>query len=199
MNKRTAIAIISLACLSTANAETLVGSLTVNTSGGARAVFESLTLGWGLWIDGMGELPENRLFIVPDSEIGVAHVGTTWTADSAVTTKILEQFADDDSIDALGHHSIIQSQQFGDFESYSETPEWIFPNVGLDLEQLASQTDEIRLTLLSFSTESPGDDPWGDGFWTDWQMQYRFDFVTIPSPGTFIILAPLLATTRRRR
>lgn len=195
MRTPTIVAAVMTTACTLSHAEVVIASQDGYVEGGTHALFDHLTLGWGLWIDGRSDLPENLLFLVPDTLIGTADIGTSWTAAPVVTAQVLAQLADDDDLDELGWHRYLDGP-WGEFENYAGHPESLWLPT-FDRFYVAAQTDLIRLTLIDLTISSPGDDPWGDGVWTDWSMQYRFDFIAIPGPATLFVLG-LPAIPRRR-
>ncbi len=178
-----------------AEADTVLGSFQIHDSGGTMGVLDTMQVSYG--VSSMG-FPFTYVFFAEDITIGAADVGTTWTSSPAATALILDQLRDADR-DALGVKVALPPPWGGPpMESFVGIAEADFHSVGVDLDLVATRTDEIRVTLLSLSMDSPGSDPLGNGNWTDYADSYQFDFVEVPEPGAMALLAIGAFRARRR-
>lgn len=188
MNTKT-LAVASVLSIATAGqAQTVVGSFQLVDQGGFGGLFDTMNVSLGMVKDLFPFEPTNLIFFEEDLEIGLSDVGTTWTSDTASMSLIRTELQDADSNDSFGVRVGLELPDGDEFVYFQTVLESEFPAFGLDLATIASETDEIRVTLLSFSTESPGRDLNGDGVWTDYAARYQFDFVSIPTPGVGAVL-----------
>ncbi len=200
--KQTATAVILIASAgNVAVGEKIIGTTDVYLGGGVDAVFDTLSdVSLGMLVNGDAAI-ENQIFFADHLSISGEDIGTTWVSDAAMTGLIREQFLDADTDDAFGAYSLF-TNSIGTQEFFAGVQEWQFDFQfpPLDIELLATQTDEIRVTLVSFTADSPGFDPNGDGVWTDYLAVFRYEFVSVPAPtSTAVLLGGALCLLRRRR
>lgn len=189
---------ITMALASSTHAGIVIGSFTVPLSGGFSGVADSVLITHLMETDFIPGPPGVIVFGGPTT-IGEADVGMTWSTDPTSLGLILDQFGDSDAFDALGFDIEVATTD-GPQHIGQLLGEFGFAGQGLDLNLLATQTNQIVATLASFSLESPGSDPDGDGVWTDYSMEVRYDFISLPAPGAASMFAiGGVLTSRRRR
>ncbi len=192
------VCVTGIMCVSAARADVVVGSFDLTDAGGPSALFDTLPVAFGMQNDFIQD-PEGFV-LFGGGEVGAADVGTVWTSSSAEMDAMRAWLQDDNEFDLVGLTTEITLANGSVFGYFYGVAELSFPFYGLDLETVATQADELRVTLLSFSAVSPGDDPNQDGVWTDYEMSYRFEFVSVPGPGAMATLAfGATALGRRRR
>jgi len=195
------VGMTGMAFVASANAEIVLGSFELNENKSFERIFESMSVSLGMVKNGI-PTPSNRVFLAENLQLTTADIGTTWVTDPATMEVMRTEMLDSDTRDLFGIMVTLPSLKGGFGVSYFEGPsEGQFPGLGLDLALLASQTDEIRVTLQSFSYDSPGSDPNGDGIWTEYTTSYLFEFVSVPAPSSAALLLTggVLAGRRKRR
>lgn len=179
---------LGLACVSPVFGDVVLGSTEIEFDASTLGVFDTVPMSFGMQANIV--IP---LLFVEGQVIGSGDIGTMWVSDPTTTGLIREQWQDGDSIDVIGVGGLV-----GGFSAFVGAGESNFPARGLDLALIATQTDEIRVTLLSFSTEEIVPFPGAVG--TRVQSAFLFEFVSVPVPsGLALIGLGGFAGTRRRR
>lgn len=190
---------LAVALANPAHGSILLGSHDIVITGGFNTVFDTLPVKFMMSPDfNLG--PIYNVPISGTSVIGASDVGTTWSINAPSVELVLDEFTDADMFGAIGVQITLFHPDGDSFGGWF-IAEIGFASHGLDLDLIATQGDEIVVTLLAFSTVSPGNDINGDGIWTNYSMTFRYDFISIPAPGAASLLAAggLIACRRRRR
>jgi len=188
---------VALALTASARGGLILGTDDIEINGGFNTVFDTVPVKLMMTRDftpGVG----SPFPISGTSIIGASDVGKTWRIDQPSTDVVLAELRDADLLGAFG----VQVSLFNpDGDSFGRwfTSELTLVSQGQDLDLIGARTDEIIVTLLAFSTTSPGSDINGDGVWTNYSMTFRYDFVSIPAPGATSLLAVAGVFARRRR
>jgi len=201
MMTRTAAVAAAFILANSAQADTVVGSFDMLLNGGTWGIVDTLGIELGLVTNVIDPWnPANRILIASQPVLTASDVGSIWTSDPATMAQVLVNLQDSDDTDAFGVFGTAGDP--GEPNLYfTGTLESDFGLVGLDREDIASLTDYMRVTMISLSFNTPGDDPNGDGNWTNFESTFRFEFVSVPTPATIAPIAAsgLLVFRRRRR
>lgn len=153
---------------------------------GDNAIFNSLIV-WVSYAPVEGFEPRFQLF--ENFELTVADVGRTFTA-TAQTDPDFGGFVSlltngNDDIMMLGTSNPFSGAGFLESSAWTQLPP---SSNGLDLRGFPVR--RITLTVDSLSINTPGENPNGDGNWTDRSFSGTLKFyTTVPEPTTFALLS----------